>query len=1060
MINFKEFLKGLDQEVPPRIRERGRALESRENGVVDFEVDTEEQWVFASVRGSQGRWYETAFYFSHSEEGGWDVEPVCECAYYFQHGDYCKHLYALALRAAWITPLLDFEEDGPPGPLPPPDWRHRFEVLEEAARHHRAMRVRPRPADEGKGELLFVMALPDLFEHGTFTFRPMVRTRLASGEPRLKPMTLKTAAAKRWTDPLPRLLDRMVVRQIQRDRYGILQPRQQPSLEPEDMEDLLPDLLDAGVLHLSEHRDAHESVPLGNGLDGVWQLRLRGVEEQGLLRIDGEWTLGEKRSPYDAPRIILNSGWMILDEAVRRFNPGHFAWGASLRIQGPLRIPREQANEFVERSLRVPDAPEIEMPEGLAFEVLRGPPKARVSLRHETAAGGSPVAGLLLGYAGHWIHPLSTGDYVVSENTSQYHFRDHPAEQTALRGFDGLKLLRAPHRIHQHALEWVVPVAELAERIADWEARGWEVGWEGKPLRHADDTFFEVKGSGVDWFDLHAGVRFGGETLSMPTLLKGLEKGSGFIPLADGGMGLLPAGLPERLEAFRRMGGEAAEDGGLRFQGARALLLDHWLSEQSNVTFDAGAARLRDRLRALGAPESADPAEGFAGELRGYQKEGLGWLRYLRDLGIHGCLADDMGLGKTVQVLALLWERKRGKAGPSLVVAPKSLLDNWERECRRFTPGLEPAVLSGADRPQRLEDLPKADLYITSYPLLLRDIDWLREREFDYVVLDESQAIKNAKTRTHKACRLLRARHRLTMTGTPVENRVEDLCSQLEFLNPGLLPGGAPEGEALAKFGEALRPFLLRRKKEDVAADLPEKVEETLYVDLPPAQRKLYDELRDHYRASLAASLERKGLGRSKIMVLEALLRLRQAACHPALVREMKRDPGSAKFDCLQELIEDILPAGHKVLVFSQFTKLLDLFARRLGDRGVVFERLDGRVKRREPRIRRFQEDPDCGVFLISLKAGGVGLNLTAADYVILLDPWWNPAAEAQAIDRAHRIGQDKKVFAYRIVARNSIEEKILELQNRKRGLADAILSRDNSLLRALKPEDLDFLLG
>ncbi|MEX2381109.1 MAG: DEAD/DEAH box helicase [Opitutales bacterium] len=1057
MINFEELLEALTKNVPPRIRERGRALELRKDGILDFEVDMEDPAIFATVRGSEGRFYETAFYFTRMPNRSWHIEPVCECAFFQQHDECCKHLYALALRAAQTH---SFIESAAVAPHREPEWHHRFAAIEEAARHHRTGRVQSAIRPEGKGDLLFVMVLPDLFKQGVFTLRPTVRTRLTSDEPRLTSMRLKTAASKRWPEPLPRFLDRLVARQVQRHSHGFLDSNQLPILELEDAEDLLPDLLDAGLLHLVEHPDDHTSIPLGNGLEGVWSLRIKGTLAGENLRIDGEWVLGDQRRPYDAPRIILATGLMILDDKVCRFLPAHFPWAASLRLQGPLLIPQAQAGEFVERSLRVPEPPEISMPDGLAFEVLREPPSIRVSLRHDEAAEGLPVAGLLLGYADQWIHPLATGDYVASENSATYHFRDASAEKETLRAFDGLKLLRSHFRSHQHAVEWIVPIPELAERVADWEARGWEVGWNGKPLRRADDSFIEVKGSGVDWFDLHAGVRFGEETLAMPTLLKGLKNGGGFVPLADGGVGLLPAGLTERLEAFRRLGGEASEDGGLRFQGARALLLDHWLSEQPGVTFDAGATRLRDRLRKLGAPEPANPAEGFSGELRGYQKEGLGWLCYLRDLGIQGCLADDMGLGKTVQVLALLWERKRASAKASLVVAPKSLLDNWERECRRFTPGLEPAVLSGSDRPQRLEDLPEADLYITSYPLLLRDIEWLREREFDYVVLDESQAIKNAKTRTHKACRLLRADHRLTMTGTPVENRVEDLCSQLEFLNPGLMPRVAPEGEALAKFGEALRPFLLRRKKEDVASDLPEKVEETLYVDLPPAQRKLYDELRDHYRALLAASVKQKGLGSSKIMVLEALLRLRQAACHPALVREVKRDPGSAKFDCLEELIGDILPAGHKVLVFSQFTKLLDLFAKCLQQRDVVFERLDGRVKHREPRIRRFQEDPECGVFLISLKAGGVGLNLTAADYVILLDPWWNPAAEAQAIDRAHRIGQDKKVFAYRIVARDSIEEKILELQDRKRGLADAILTRDNSLLRALNPEDLDFLLG
>jgi superfamily II DNA or RNA helicase len=931
--------------------------------------------------------------------------------------------------------------------------------MEEAAQIHRASLVKP-AKPEGTGELLFVLTLPELFATGEFTYRPMIRTHLVSGEPRLKAIRLKTACSKRWPAPYPALLDRLIARHMQRNPYQQRDSNLPPSFSVEDAGDLLPDLLETGYLHLRQQEKSHATIPLRNGLQEMVTLELIGTESGEQILIDGLWILGDLRYPVKAPHIILNSGLMILEDRICRFDPALFPWAASLRKQGTFPIPRKQLPEFTEQFLRQARPPKIHLPEAYAFKVLHPRPAAQIALRQDKHAEEGPVAGLMLGYADQWIHPMATGSYVVSTDKRTYSFRNIEAEQELLRGFDGLPILHAHLRSHQYALEWIVAPWELADRIRDWEGRGWEVGWNGKPLQQSSHSFFEVKSSGVDWFDLQAGVQFGEETLDLPTLLKGLKSGDGFVPLQNGSMGILPPELADRLDAYRRLGGDETEDGSLRFQGAKALLLDHWLSQESDVRFDQAASTLRTRLRALGAPEAAQPRKGFSGELRGYQTEGLGWLRYLQELRIQGCLADDMGLGKTVQVLALLWDRKQAKAGPSLVVAPKSLLENWERECHRFTPEMKPMVLSGADRPKTLEDLPEADLYITSYPLLLRDIDWLRNKPFDYVILDESQAIKNAKTRTFKACRLLQGDHRLTMTGTPVENRVEDLCSQLEFLNPGLLPGGAPEGEALQRFGAALRPFLLRRTKEDVATDLPDKVEETLYVEMPPAQRKLYDELRTHYRASLASSVKDKGLGRSKIMVLEALLRLRQAACHPALVRELKRDPGSAKFDCLEELIQEILPAGHKVLVFSQFTKLLDLFAKRLKKHEIEFERLDGRVNHREPRIRRFQEDPDCGVFLISLKAGGVGLNLTAADYVILLDPWWNPAAEAQAIDRAHRIGQTKNVFAYRIVARDSIEEKILELQQKKRGLADAILTRDNSLLRALKPEDLDFLLG
>jgi len=1057
VIDYDNFLKDLASKIPSRIRERGKALEHKQSNIVGFEVDWEEPGVYGLVRGSKGRRYEAEFIFTPAASSYWNIALSCECAYFQQHGKCCKHLYALALRAAKVQRTS--QSTSAPSLNPPPEWRKRFFAMEVAAQHHRASLRKP-AKPEGKGELLFVLTLPELFTTGEFTYRPMIRTYLTSGEPRLKPIRLKTASSKRWPAPYPVILDRLIARYLEQNPYMQRVSSLPPFFSVEDAEDLLPDLLETGLLHLREQEKSHTTTPLRNGLKEKVIFELTGTEEDEQVLIDGEWILGDERFHVKAPHIIMDSGLMILEDRICRFDPAFFPWAASLKQKGAFPVPRTQLPEFTEKFIQQKHPPNILLPEAYAFRIHHPLPAVRVALRQDEHAEEGPVAGLMLGYGGQWFHPMTPGRYVVSDDKRSYTFRDTKAERELLRGFDGLTILRAPLRSHQHSLEWIVPPWELSGRMNEWEERGWEVGWNGKPLQQSSTSFFEVKSSGVDWFDLHAGVQFGEESLDLPTLLRGLKEGHGFVPLANGSMGVLPPDLTDRLQAYRRLGGDETEDGSLRFQGAKALLLDHWLSQESDVRFDQAASKLRTRLRALGTPKAATPTKGFSGELRGYQTEGLGWLRYLQELGIHGCLADDMGLGKTVQVLALLWDRQQAQAAPSLVVAPKSLLENWERECHRFTPEMNPMVLSGSDRPKSLEDLPEADLYITSYPLLLRDIDWLRDKPFDYVILDESQAIKNANTRTFKACRLLRADHRLTMTGTPVENRVEDLCSQLEFLNPGLLPGGAPEGEALQRFGESLRPFLLRRTKEDVASDLPDKIEETLYVDLPPSQRKLYDELRTHYRTSLASSVKNKGMGRSKIMVLEALLRLRQAACHPALVRDMKRDPGSAKFDCLEELIQDILPAGHKVLVFSQFTKLLDLFAQRLKKQKIDFERLDGRVKHREPRIRRFQEDPECGVFLISLKAGGVGLNLTAADYVILLDPWWNPAAEAQAIDRAHRIGQTKNVFAYRIVARDSIEEKILELQQQKRGLANAILTRDNSLLRALKPEDLDFLLG
>jgi SNF2 family DNA or RNA helicase len=340
------------------------------------------------------------------------------------------------------------------------------------------------------------------------------------------------------------------------------------------------------------------------------------------------------------------------------------------------------------------------------------------------------------------------------------------------------------------------------------------------------------------------------------------------------------------------------------------------------------------------------------------------------------------------------------------------------------------------------------------------------------VILDEAQAIKNASTASAKSARLLRGHHRLALTGTPVENHLGEIWSLFEFLNPGFLGPASVFGRAAAAapgraeradlelLARALRPFILRRTKEQVAPELPEKVEQTIHCDLEPPQRRFYDELREHYRHTLLASVAKKGLARSKMQVLEALLRLRQAASHPGLVDAARRAEPAAKLEVLLPRLRELADEGHKALVFSQFTTLLGLLRDRLDALGLVYEYLDGRTRDRAERVARFESDGGCPVFLISWKAGGVGLNLTAADYVFLLDPWWNPAVEAQAIDRAHRIGQERHVFAYRLIARDTVEEKIADLQNTKRELADALLGETAGLLRTLEPEDLEWLLS
>ncbi|NDC53540.1 MAG: DEAD/DEAH box helicase, partial [Planctomycetia bacterium] len=613
--------------------------------------------------------------------------------------------------------------------------------------------------------------------------------------------------------------------------------------------------------------------------------------------------------------------------------------------------------------------------------------------------------------------------------------------------------------------------ARLDASVAQLAAEGWAVEVAGRRYRPAGSVSWNVT-SGIDWFELSGSVDFGGVVAEMPALLEALARGERSVPLPDGSVGILPDGFAAEVEPMVALA--ERHEGRLRYGRIQVALLDALLAGQPRSRVDDAFESIRAELARGERPEAEAEPPGFVGTLRHYQREGLGWLAFLERTGLGGCLADDMGLGKTIQVLAMLVRRQAlVRAGgtphrPSLVVVPRSLVFNWVEEARRFAPGLRVLNHTGSDRGDDPAALADHDLVLTTYGTLRRDVLRHRAAEYDYVVLDEAQSIKNAASQAAKACRLLKARQRLALTGTPVENHIGELWSIFEFLNPGqlgsaarlrqFLSGGRGAGAAEI-VARAVRPFLLRRTKAQVLADLPAKTEQTIFCELGDAQRRAYDELREHYRQELSGRIGRLGIGRARIAVLEALLRLRQTACHPGLIDPARVDEPAAKLDVLLEQLDEVIDEGHKVLVFSQFTSFLSILRRRLDARGTVYEYLDGKTTDRQARVHRFQEDPDCRLFLVSLKAGGQGLNLTAADYIYILDPWWNPAVEAQAVDRAHRIGQTRPVFAYRLIARDTVEEKILALQDRKRELADSIVRADDSMLATLTAEDVDLLL-
>ncbi|WP_165230190.1 DEAD/DEAH box helicase [Aquisphaera insulae] len=796
--------------------------------------------------------------------------------------------------------------------------------------------------------------------------------------------------------------------------------------------------------------------------------------------VTGEFRRGEERLSMKEPLLLLSGGPIFWEDRVaplRDFNA--FPWIVLLRQNGELRVPAEQKLEFLEDLLRMKDLPRLDVPEDLRYEEVASMPRPCLTITSRDQQGRRYERGpnwlvgqLSFDYEGHVLPARSSARHVFEPENRRLLLRDPEAERTFESRLEQVGFRRRNDYSRGEVLE--LSATQLPKAASALIKEGWKVEAEGKLYRQAGDFRIEVT-SGIDWFELHGGASFDGHEVPLPALLAALRRGENLVTLGDGSFGLLPE---EWLKKYAHLAGMGTPEGDhLRFRETQVGLLDVLLSEQPEVRFDERYERARERLRQFQGIAPADPPAGFQGELRGYQRDGLGWLHFLREFGFGGCLADDMGLGKTVQVLALLEERRELRAGaskdrrtpPSLVVVPRSLVFNWKDEAARFAPKLRVLDHTGIGRDKLGERFEESDVILTTYGTLRRDIVALKDHTFDYAILDEAQAIKNATSQSAKAARLIQADHRLALSGTPIENHVGELWSLFEFLNPGMLGKAAEFGpdarsgdqESRMLLARVLRPFILRRTKEQVAKDLPEKSEQTIYCDLEPDQRKLYDELREHYRNSLLGLVDRDGIAGSKIQILEALLRLRQAACHPGLIDKTKAtSESSAKLDVLLPQLREVFEEGHKTLVFSQFTSMLAIVRRRLDEEGIPYAYLDGRTRDRQARVEQFQEDPDCKVFLISLKAGGLGLNLTAADYVFLLDPWWNPAVESQAIDRAHRIGQVRPVFAYRLIARDTVEEKVLQLQSQKRTLADAIINADNSLIRSLGREDLELLLS
>jgi non-specific serine/threonine protein kinase len=581
--------------------------------------------------------------------------------------------------------------------------------------------------------------------------------------------------------------------------------------------------------------------------------------------------------------------------------------------------------------------------------------------------------------------------------------------------------------------------------------------------------------SHTDWFDAKVDIIFGDQKVSVAEVKKALANKQQFVQLNDGTLGILPEEWLKKYSLLFRVGEGRADK--LKLSRYHLSVIDELYEnrneEELTIELEEKYSRIRefDKIKEIEAPQNLQPI------LRPYQVAGYQWLNYLNEVSWGGILADDMGLGKTVQALSFLQHYYEEHDGDlrALVVCPTTLIYNWENEIKKFTPSLEYYIHHGSIRNRNIEELKKHHVIITTYGTLRSDIKIFTQIPLDYVILDESQAIKNPASKVTKAASLLHAKNRLCMSGTPLQNNTFDIYAQMNFLNPGML--GSMEffrqefAIPIDKFGETeqkehlkkiLYPFILRRTKEQVAKDLPDKTETVLFCEMEHEQRKIYDAYRNEFRARIMGTIEEQGIQRSQLTILQGLMKLRQICDSPAILNEQEKfENHSIKLDELaREITENI--GNHKALIFSQFLGMLALIRQKLEQQGVKYEYFDGSTSApdREKAIQAFQNDEETRVFLISLKAGGVGLNLTAADYVYIVDPWWNPAVEQQAIDRTHRIGQTKNIFAYRMICKDTIEDKIMQLQEKKRLLAKELISDDATFVKALSREDVEYLFS
>ena len=1022
---------------------------------------------------------ETSFRAGLVIKGPIDIENACTCRESREWGKICAHSVAVGLH--WLKSLQ-------PAAPAQPGARHASTASPKSSQPTSLKTPSVRRATDGAPAELFVI-LPPNFEQAASRGKVMFVLEAQWSEGRAPLNALPKDRSFAFDSRDTALIDQL-------EALAGCETPAMLVLETKEFAALLPVL--AG----------HPRVTLGKSTAVTIDTSPLPLPLQATLERSGEITLALKSRV--APPLLLGDEWVWSERTLRPLGlPG------PLRevFQKPVRITRAQVplflNQFwpqlaasgnVEANFKLEDFVVEPRPPRFLLELKGG--LAQLSALLQCAYGPRVMTlGITSSDEGVWLPD--------HENVTRYGTRDAAAERAALgrlqrAGFSTTDAQGWRQLLGQDA------VLNFFAREFPKLQREWEVTLEERLDRSTKQNLerieprFQITPSGVQWFDLGVVFESGsGEKFSAADVQRLLLSGQSHTRLRNGRTAVIDTGAVEELQEVLLDCSPQQNAQGYRISSAQASFLESTLKQNAQWQVQAPAA-WRDRAaRQSGEAKLECPPLGdLDAVLRPYQKQGVAWLRFLRENSFGGILADEMGLGKTLQVLAFLRSLPRSSPStPHLVICPTSLVFNWQAEAKKFTPGLKVLALHGPDRHARFADIAGSDLVITSYALTRRDAERYRELEFDTVVLDEAQHIKNRQTQNAQAVKAIRSRHRLVLTGTPLENSVLDLWSIFDFLMPGYL-GSAQDFreryevpitrernvEAQARLSRRLRPFLLRRLKKEVAADLPAKLEQVSFCELNDDQREIYQQLLSATRKEVLDAVGAQGLARSRMVVLNALLRLRQVCCdlrllklettpHPPFGHPLPLGGGegarragegasvhsgipSGKLELFSELLEEVIDGGHRVLVFSQFVSMLTIIKEQLAAEEIEYCYLDGSTTDRAAVVGRFQDTPTIPVFLISLKAGGVGLNLTGADTVIHFDPWWNPAVEDQATDRAHRIGQTRVVTSYKLITRDTVEEKILQLQQRKREVIHAMLGGEEQLTGALSWDEIQDLLA